>query len=111
MTTTKKIIRDNAINLFSLHGFEGVSLQTLANSCGVSKSAIFHYYQSKFDIALDAAQYINSMEERHPHFNWMFLHFVTLKCKKLMRKELNIFFNRWTVSGVGELWYQLLENK
>ncbi len=39
--------------LFAEEGFEGASVADLAQRCGVSKSLIYHYYDSKEDILYD----------------------------------------------------------
>lgn len=42
-----------AAALFAERGFEGASVADLAQHCAVSKSLIYHYYQSKEDILYD----------------------------------------------------------
>ena len=46
-------IRDQAARLYAKRGFLGTSVSDLAKACGVSKSAIYHYYPSKDDILYD----------------------------------------------------------
>lgn len=40
-------ILDAAIQLFSTHGFDGVSMRQIAEKAGVSKANIYHHFQSK----------------------------------------------------------------
>ena len=40
-------ILDAAIQLFSTHGFDGVSMRQIAESAGVSKANIYHHFKSK----------------------------------------------------------------
>lgn len=40
-------ILDAAAAMFARHGFNGTSISTLADSCGVSKALLYHYYDSK----------------------------------------------------------------
>lgn len=42
-----------AARLFAERGFLGASVADLADACGCSKSAIYHYYPSKEDILFD----------------------------------------------------------
>lgn len=43
----EQAILDAAIELFSRHGFDGVSMRTIAVQAGVSKSNIYHHFSSK----------------------------------------------------------------
>ena len=43
----EKAILDAAIGLFSAHGFDGVSMRAVAREAGVSKSNIYHHFESK----------------------------------------------------------------
>ena len=43
-------ILDTAEQLFGRHGFEGVSMSTLAKAAGVSKANIFHHFKSKEEL-------------------------------------------------------------
>lgn len=43
-------ILDTAERLFGAHGFEGLSMSTLANEAGVSKANIFHHFGSKEEL-------------------------------------------------------------
>lgn len=44
------LILDTAEKLFGDHGFEGVSMSTLAKEAGVSKANIFHHFKSKEEL-------------------------------------------------------------
>lgn len=43
----EKAILDTAVRLFSENGFDGVSMRTVAREAGVSKSNIYHHFESK----------------------------------------------------------------
>jgi TetR/AcrR family transcriptional regulator len=43
-------ILDTAERLFGSHGFEGLSMSTLAKEAGVSKANIFHHFKSKEEL-------------------------------------------------------------
>lgn len=40
-------ILDTAASMFAAHGFNGTSISTLAEECGISKALLYHYYDSK----------------------------------------------------------------
>lgn len=40
-------ILDTAASMFAVHGFNGTSISTLAEECGISKALLYHYYDSK----------------------------------------------------------------
>lgn len=52
----EQAILDAAIELFSRHGFDGVSMRTIAMQAGVSKSNIYHHFKSKDDLYLAIMQ-------------------------------------------------------
>lgn len=50
---TSTRILDAALALFTEHGFEGTTLQQIADRLGVTKAALYYYFKSKDDL-LDA---------------------------------------------------------
>ena len=46
----REFIIEKAAKLFSTHSFHGTSISDLAEACKMSKSLIYHYYDSKEDI-------------------------------------------------------------
>jgi TetR/AcrR family transcriptional regulator len=46
-------ILDAAAEMFAQHGFNGTSIANLADSCGVSKALLYHYYDSKESLLYD----------------------------------------------------------
>lgn len=52
-TKRREKIVDAAARLFADKGFHGASIADLADACGISKSLIYHYYESKEDILFD----------------------------------------------------------
>lgn len=48
--STKEIIIEKAIELFSKKGFAAVSMRELADAVGIQVSTIYHYYRSKQDL-------------------------------------------------------------
>ncbi len=49
----REYIVEQAARLYARDGFLGASVAKLAQACGISKSAIYHYYPSKEDILFD----------------------------------------------------------
>lgn len=45
-------VLDAALDLFSAHGFEGTSLQDIADRLGVTKAAVYYHFRSKDDLLL-----------------------------------------------------------
>jgi AcrR family transcriptional regulator len=45
-----------ALELFARNGVGGTSLQMIANSIGVTKAAVYHQYNTKYEIVLAAAE-------------------------------------------------------
>jgi AcrR family transcriptional regulator len=45
-------VLDAALDLFSEHGFEGTSLQDIADRLGVTKAAVYYHFRSKDDLLL-----------------------------------------------------------
>jgi len=43
----EQAILDAAVTLFAEHGYDGVSMRTVAREAGVSKSNIYHHFESK----------------------------------------------------------------
>jgi TetR/AcrR family transcriptional regulator len=66
-STGQKAILEAAAQLFSQHGFDGVSMRRIAEEAGVSKANIYHHYQSKNDLYLailrESAQHLSAMVE------------------------------------------------
>jgi AcrR family transcriptional regulator len=45
-------VLDAALELFSVHGFEGTSLQDIADRLGVTKAAVYYHFHTKDEILL-----------------------------------------------------------
>ena len=55
MKTNREEILQNALQLFMSMNYEGVSLQMIAHSVGLTKTGIFNYYPSKLDLFIAVA--------------------------------------------------------
>jgi AcrR family transcriptional regulator len=49
-------IHSAALRLFARHGFDGVSLQLIADEVGLHKSSLFHHYRGKLDLAREVLE-------------------------------------------------------
>ena len=52
--TADQAIRDAAVELFAERGFEGVSVEDVAERAGVSRATIYRRYPSKVDLIVEA---------------------------------------------------------
>jgi AcrR family transcriptional regulator len=48
---TRTRLLDTALKLFSEHGFDGTSLQMIADELGVTKAAVYYHFKTKDEIA------------------------------------------------------------
>ena len=51
MTISRQRIVDEALELLAEHGYEGMSLQQVADRVGLHKSTLFHHFRSKQELA------------------------------------------------------------
>ncbi|WP_068086635.1 TetR/AcrR family transcriptional regulator [Polycladidibacter stylochi] len=49
----RQLIQDTAARVFAETGFDRASMSQLAKECGLSKAAIYHYYDSKDSLLFD----------------------------------------------------------
>ncbi|NLK12642.1 MAG: TetR/AcrR family transcriptional regulator [Candidatus Phytoplasma sp.] len=54
--TTKELIYENALDLFSKHGYNNVGMRDLAKSVGIKAASIYNHYKGKEEILLDIAK-------------------------------------------------------
>lgn len=53
LASSRGRIHAAALRLFARHGYEGVSLQRIADEAGLHKSSLFHYYRSKVELVFE----------------------------------------------------------
>ena len=58
--SSKERIHAAALHLLARYGYEGVSLQMIADEVGLHKSSLFHHYRGKLDLASEV--FLASME-------------------------------------------------
>lgn len=59
-------IREAAVDLFAEHGFEGFSVEDVADRAGVSKATVYRRYPSKVDLVVEAASCLAEDEITFP---------------------------------------------
>ncbi len=57
MKTTKQVIFDVAVDLFSVKGFSGVSVREIARAVGIKESSLYNHFQNKDDILAQIFDY------------------------------------------------------
>lgn len=55
-TPQKEAILDTAREIFARHGFEGLSIRTLAQQCGLAKATIYHHFRDKQEIFMSVLE-------------------------------------------------------
>ncbi len=58
---TRTAIADAAGRLFGEHGFDHVSVESVARAAGVSKQTVFNYFPTKEDLVFDRAQEVQAI--------------------------------------------------
>lgn len=71
---TKQNLYVTALNLFTKHGFEHVSVEQITKACNVSKGTFYTHFPSKYDVILEKFEemdnYYIEIEKNIPdHFN------------------------------------------
>jgi len=61
----KERLLNVATRLFARHGFEGTSVQDIVDAAGVTKGAMYHYYDSKDDLLYEVYHQVLSMQLSH----------------------------------------------
>jgi AcrR family transcriptional regulator len=54
--STRERIRETALQLFGEKGYDGVSMNELAEQVGVAKPSLYNYYRAKEDLLLDLVE-------------------------------------------------------
>jgi AcrR family transcriptional regulator len=56
IASSRDRIHAAAMRLFARHGFDGVSLQDIADQVGLHKSSLFHHYRGKLELAREVIE-------------------------------------------------------
>jgi AcrR family transcriptional regulator len=91
---TRQVILDRALDVASTQGFEGLSIGTLADAVGMSKSGLFAHFRSKEQLQVDALR----------HASERFVAKVVAPALKAPRGEARVraFFDGWLRWGREE---------
>lgn len=136
---TKQIIMDEAMKLFSVYGYEAVSIRTIADAVGIGNSALYKHYKSKQGI-LDAIvdyskKYFLEISESHmfeidsldsmktacmemfyfqTHDKWIVMFRKLLLMEQFKNPQMadiyKCFFIRMPIEGQQKIFEQLMEN-
>lgn len=61
----RQVIQETAARVFADIGFDRTSMNLLSKECGVSKAAIYHYYNSKDELLFDILKsHLSSLRDR-----------------------------------------------
>ncbi|MCU0773134.1 MAG: TetR/AcrR family transcriptional regulator [Ideonella sp.] len=52
----REAILDRAADLFARQGYAGTSMNEVAQACGLSKPAVYHYFKDKYQLLLEIAE-------------------------------------------------------
>ena len=112
----EQAILDAAIRLFSKHGFDGVSMRTIAQESGVSKSNIYHHFRSKEELYLAIMQssaawlseLVDTLAEGGGSFEQRLRVFVRAHMEHLFAHAMTVRLLLREVFSGGEKWQRLL---
>lgn len=62
---TKKDIQNAAFSLFGRYGYDGVSMLTVARATGITKAALYWYYDGKEALYTDCMHQLNAIFREH----------------------------------------------
>ena len=112
----EQAILDAAVELFSRHGFDGVSMRTIAMQAGVSKSNIYHHFKSKEELYLAIMQssaerfsdMVEALAEGKGSFDQRLRVFARSHLEHLFDKRLTVRLMLREVFGGEEKWRRIL---
>ncbi|MFP4460900.1 MAG: TetR/AcrR family transcriptional regulator [Thermotogota bacterium] len=100
---TKRKILDSAKKIFASKGFDGTSVEEIANDAGVKKALIFYYFPSKDSLFLEAwTEGINELE-RHIFGNTDKENTYLSKLKRVLISYIDFVMNRKEIMKLIEM--------
>lgn len=63
--TSRNEILEVAIQLFKEHSYHQISMNDIANACGVSKGNLYHHFKTKNELGVEALKYLHEMVVEH----------------------------------------------
>ena len=100
---TKRKILDSAKKIFACKGFDGASVDEIANDAGVKKALIFYYFPTKDSLFLEAwTEGINELEQ-HIFGNNHYENTYLAKLKKVLISYIDFVMNRKEIMKLIEM--------
>ena len=100
---TKRKILDSAKKIFACKGFDGTSVEEIANDAGVKKALIFYYFPTKDSLFLEAwTEGINELEQ-HIFGNNHYENTYLAKLKKVLISYIDFVMNRKEIMKLIEM--------
>src|SRR6056297_1260156 len=100
---TKRKILDSAKKIFACKGFDGASVEEIANDAGVKKALIFYYFPTKDSLFLEAwTEGINELEQ-HIFGNNHYENTYLAKLKKVLISYIDFVMNRKEIMKLIEM--------
>jgi len=100
---TKRKILDSAKKIFASKGYDGTSVEEIANDAGVKKALIFYYFPTKDSLFLEAwTEGINELE-RHIFGNTEKENSYLSKLKRVLLSYIDFVMNRKEIMKLIEM--------
>lgn len=81
---TRDTVRDAAFRLFGRHGYDGVSIDTIARAVGLSKGALYWHFDGKEALFRECLEVLEALFEEHI--------ITPMQAAATPRDQLNTFF-------------------
>jgi len=63
--TSRDKILESAIQLFKEYSYHQISMNDIANACGLSKGSLYHHFKNKNELGVEALKYLHEMVIEH----------------------------------------------
>ncbi len=101
--TTKELIYENALDLFSKHGYNNVGMRDLAKSVGIKAASIYNHYKGKEEILLDIAKTLVEELQKEVYPLYKESHLSTRQYFTNISLKTNLFFESDKINQLTRL--------
>ncbi len=101
---TLRDIRTAAFRLFGRHGYDGVSMYSVAEASGITKAALYWHYDSKEALFTDCLRELQTLFERHVFNRILSEEDPGQKLMAIFRGMVALFKDRRIQEGVAGYW-------